>query len=74
MRKRGSRYASIIIEATHCSEEDAAEIEDIMRHDIFHSTLDWQTKEELMEAAKKAEQIKDNSAVDKAVRKMKESK
>ena len=27
------------------------EIEDIMRHDIFHSTLDWQTKEELEEAA-----------------------
>jgi hypothetical protein len=47
----------IIIEATGCSEEDAAKIETCMRETIFHSTLDWQTKEQLAEAAKQAQTI-----------------
>lgn len=33
---------------------DLEEIEDCMRHDIFHSTLDWQTREQLMAAAVEA--------------------
>ena len=33
------------------------EIEDIMRHSIFHSTLDWQTKEELSDAAQLAVEV-----------------
>ena len=41
----------IIRSATGCKECEVDEIEDIMRHDIFHPTLDWQTKEELEEAA-----------------------
>jgi hypothetical protein len=45
-------YQKIIIEATGASEADAEEIEDIMRHDIFHSTLDWQTRKQLQDAAR----------------------
>ena len=47
-------YADIIKEATGCSDTEAAEIEEIMRSEIFHSTLDWQTRAELMEAARLA--------------------
>ena len=46
-------YQQIIKEATGCNNlEDIDEIEEIMRHDIFHSTLDWQTREQLKKAAK----------------------
>jgi hypothetical protein len=35
-------YAKTISEATGVTDaEDLADIEDCMRHDIFHSTLDW---------------------------------
>ena len=47
-------YQSIIIKATGCTVAEASGLEDIMRHDIFHSTLDWQTKEQLQEAAREA--------------------
>jgi len=47
-------YEQIIFEATGVVEKDAAYIEDIMRNDIFHSTLDWQTRAQLGRAAKKA--------------------
>ena len=39
------------------SEADYAEIEEIMRKDIFHSTLDWQTEEQLMDAAREAAEM-----------------
>jgi len=42
---------NIIISATGCTVEDASKVEDIMRDLIFKSTLDWQTHEELAEAA-----------------------
>lgn len=48
-------YHDIITEAT--GEADpikVQEIEDIMRHSIFHSTLDWQTKDQLADAARLA--------------------
>lgn len=32
-------------------------IEDCMRRDIFHSTLDWQTKAQLVAGARKAERL-----------------
>lgn len=44
-------YADIITEALGCSPKDAAAVEDVMRHTIFHSTLDWQTREQLQAAA-----------------------
>jgi len=30
-----------------CTPQDAAMVEDIMRRFVFHSTLDWQSREEL---------------------------
>lgn len=48
-------YAKIINEATGVSDPgDLAAIEDSMRHDIFHSTLDWQTRAQLMRGAREA--------------------
>lgn len=47
-------YQSIIIEHLGCCPEDAVMIEDIMRQHIFHSTLDWQSKEKLQRGAKEA--------------------
>lgn len=49
-----SFYSELIIKATGCIESDAAEIEEYMRDIIFHSTLDWQTRKQLEEAAKTA--------------------
>ncbi len=43
--QRLSWYQEAIIEATSCSPTDALEIEDLMRNIIFHSTLDWQSRE-----------------------------
>ena len=48
-------YQAIIADAT--GETDVARvntIEDIMRNDIFHSTLDWQTRAQLARAAREA--------------------
>ena len=43
------------MEATGQTEpETLDEIEDTMRHIIFHSTLDWQTREELADGARDA--------------------
>ena len=51
-------YAEIITKATGITHEGRLrEIEDVMRHDIFHSTLDWQTRAELEGAARQAKVI-----------------
>lgn len=47
-------YQQIIIEATGCREEDVQEIEDLMRQVVFHSTLDWQTRDQLEAGAREA--------------------
>lgn len=47
-------YREIIMGATGCSMVQAAKIEEVMRDDIFHSTLDWQTREQLEQAAREA--------------------
>jgi hypothetical protein len=52
-----SAYEKDIIEVTGCSPGDAAMIEHIMREDIFHSTLDWQTAAQFNRAARKAAKI-----------------
>ena len=49
-----SLYQQIIIEATGVGEKDAEYVEDIMRNDIFHSTLDWQTRAQLVRGARAA--------------------
>jgi hypothetical protein len=56
------------MEATGCSAAEADRIEDIMRDDIFHSTLDWQTRPELEEAARLAVLILDQLDRDSAPR------
>jgi hypothetical protein len=58
-----SRYRELIIEATGCTGRQAAEIENIMRNVIFHSTLDWQSREELKDAARLAVEIIRQAAV-----------
>ena len=50
-----SHYHKIISSATGVKDPaDLEEIEDTMRHSIFHSTLDWQTEEQLSSAAVEA--------------------
>ena len=44
----------LIQEATGAQADDLAMIEHIMRDDIFHSTLDWQTAKQLRVAAREA--------------------
>lgn len=50
-------YKQLIIEDTLCSHVDAEMIEDIMRNEVFHSTLDWQTREQFRQGARKAAKI-----------------
>lgn len=50
-------YQDLIIKATGANMRDAGHIEDIMRNDIFHSTLDWQTRAQLVSAAKEAAEL-----------------
>jgi hypothetical protein len=54
-----SGYTDIIREAfqSPLTKAQADEIEDVMRHTIFHSTLDWQTREELHDGAREAAKI-----------------
>ena len=50
-----SHYFKVITEATGITDAaDLADIEDSMRNDIFHSTLDWQTRPQLHAAAREA--------------------
>jgi hypothetical protein len=44
----------LIQRATGAPVSDLALVENIMRDDIFHSTLDWQTREQLTDAARQA--------------------
>jgi hypothetical protein len=57
-----SMYHSTISAATGVTDKEMLEeIEESMRHDIFHSTLDWQTEEQLSVAAIEAKKIVDYS-------------
>lgn len=49
-----SGYASLIQKATGASDEALPVIERIMRDEIFHSTLDWQSAAEFQNGARKA--------------------
>jgi hypothetical protein len=61
-----SIYQQIIRHATKCSDAEAFQIEDVMRNVIFHSTLDWQTHEELESAARLGCKIVRQMAVEDA--------
>lgn len=50
-------YCTLIMEAARCTAEESIEIEEVMRQSIFHSTLDWQTREEFMEGAVLAKKV-----------------
>ena len=57
-------YQRLITELTGITgENNLCLIEDCMREDIFHSTLDWQTREEFEEGAKKAVAMLGNEIV-----------
>ncbi|MEQ1853266.1 MAG: hypothetical protein ABMA01_16935 [Chthoniobacteraceae bacterium] len=51
MKKHQSPYAPLIFAATGASAEDLPKIETIMREEIFHSTLDWQTETQFTKGA-----------------------
>ena len=53
-----SRYISDLIQkATQVPHQDIAMIENIMRSDIFHSTLDWQSRDQLVDGARAAHSL-----------------
>jgi hypothetical protein len=51
---QASAFAALIQRATGARAGDLVLVENIMRDDIFHSTLDWQTREQLTDAARQA--------------------
>ena len=55
--RRLTHYQRLIIEFTDCTEEESTEVEDIMRHDVVHSKLDWLSREQFKVAAKQAHEI-----------------
>ena len=51
-------YQALIQEATGVSDlNHIARIEDTMRNVIFHSTLSWQSREQLLQGAREALQV-----------------
>jgi hypothetical protein len=53
-----SHYSKLITEATgETNPQRLAEIEESMRQDVFHSTLDWQAKDHLRWGAMEAVKI-----------------
>lgn len=49
-----SPYNDLIVAATGALPHEIATVEVIMREDVFHSTLDWQTAEEFAKGAREA--------------------
>ena len=49
--------STLIQEVTKSPLQDVAMIEHIMRSDIFHSTLDWQTRHQLVDGARAAHSL-----------------
>ncbi|MBM3861553.1 MAG: hypothetical protein FJ395_18160 [Verrucomicrobia bacterium] len=47
----------MIQEDTDCTAADAPMVEEIMRNDVFHSTLDWQTRAEFRKGAREAARL-----------------
>lgn len=53
-----SFYHQLIAEATgHTDREELDLIEDCMRTTIFHSTLDWQTRDQFIAGAREAVEV-----------------
>lgn len=47
-------YVRDIIGILGCTADEANIVEDIMRNEVFHSTLDWQTEAEFRRGARQA--------------------
>lgn len=45
-------WKRLIQEATECPDSDVEAVEDMMREVVYKSTLDWQTRDELLDAAR----------------------
>lgn len=50
----GAYARSISADTGVTNQADLDDIEDCMRHDIFHSTLDWQSREQFAAGAREA--------------------
>lgn len=61
-------YADLIKKVANCNDAESVEIEDIMRDVIFQSTLDWQTRQELIEAVKLAQELLAKSVLEFSAR------
>lgn len=66
-------YQKRIVAVTGCSENEAEESEEIMHTEIFHSTLDWQSRRIFDKAAKLAVAVLRGQPVPIAVAKAIES-
>lgn len=53
-KPRLSPIRQLIQSATQAPAKDLALVENILRNETFHSTLDWQTREQLTAAARQA--------------------
>ena len=53
-RQKASPYEALIREATGAPEGKLALLESLMREEVFHSTLDWQSASQLAAGARQA--------------------
>lgn len=54
----------MIIEATGCPPEEASKVEMVLREDVFHSTLDWQSAAAFCRGARKAWRLLNDNRAD----------
>ena len=54
----------MIVEATGCPPEEASKVETVLRLDVFHSTLDWQSAAEFRRGARKAWRLLNENRAD----------
>lgn len=50
-------YTQDIVDLLRCTEEEAVIIEDLMRSQVFHSTLDWVSERQFNKGACEAQRI-----------------
>jgi hypothetical protein len=59
-----NHYEQMIVEDTGCPPEEAYKVEAVMRLDVFHSTLDWQSRAEFRRGARKAWRLLNENRAD----------
>jgi hypothetical protein len=50
-------YGRDVVALLRCTNEEAVVIEDLMRNEVFHSTLDWLSKQQFNRGARKAKAL-----------------